>query len=349
MFSDNSFSGTVRNLRVISNHFDQTQGVDLNAPSAGSITDISIVGNTVYNVPSPSYGFAIANGKYISITGNTLDTIQNEAVHIENGGQGITVTGNTMENVVSGVVVYAQSTYDISVLGNVIVGTLAANDPGIKIIYDGSAVQPTGVSVSNNTVENFANGITWGIQVDRCVGSSNLIRGCTVGMVFVQNGAGAQIDNNTFDNCGTCFSVSTSVSIGRVTICDGTTVMKTGTPGSLCVHGLNVYLGLVGIPAGVGNVTATPAACVAPTIFDGPCHITWGDGSTAQEGASLLTESYNGTMVTTTSRQKVSAGTAYASGLVVSGGNLSLQFTNTSTSAIPYVRAELSFDGDLVW
>ncbi|MFT8322217.1 MAG: glycosyl hydrolase family 28-related protein [Bacillus sp. (in: firmicutes)] len=186
-----------RNFSLINNKIssDQTDAIEINTPNNSDIvaSGIRIIGNEIIagnasTATTGGFAIGIAQGKDISIIGNTIKESRRDALHIEDASENVTVVGNVFAGCRGdGCVVFNRSKS----------ATLYAKTPiitgnhfkkldntkkgyGLWRVYDGNGV--LNFNFGNNRIEGFDKGMF--VDGRGCIhADGTFIENCNIGII----------------------------------------------------------------------------------------------------------------------------------------------------------------------
>lgn len=259
--------GTCDNVAVTGNSIDCDWSADVGSLSSdvgiifsnGSVTNLTISGNTISGFSEESIGIAFSS---------------NAAV------VGASITGNTITSTVASgqfTCIYANHTLtDVVISGNVFDCGSTANSYGISLIYGATGLVVTGNSFSNIAVNPLLLSALGGNPYTDVRFTGNVVRNCGVAVGGAGATAGTRIVTDTtpsLESTATAAGTTTlTVDSGEVQVFTGTTTQTCILPTTSVIAGRRFTI--VNNSTGLVTVNASGGSTVAKLAAGGSCVLT---------------------------------------------------------------------------
>ena len=282
-----------------------------------------------------AFAIDIAHGNTVSVIGNIITNSVLECIHIEDTSTQVLIQGNNISTSATANASYGinivQSTGSASVNhiidSNIIifVGTPSNNQGGINFVYNAND-SVHDLSITNNRITNFVNGINLGDAFGLGSGfvANNVISNCTIGITGVR--ISNQVRNNIMNTVTTAVQSTYGGTVGSIRF-TGTmpTTVGTKTYNNLTFQDLTFVKSLTVSAATTGSVNI----CPAPTIYFGQSMATFVADATYATISEL--GSYTGSTWTNVNSVNTTTGTVVGPAINASSGYIIASLYSTST------------------
>ena len=282
-----------------------------------------------------AFAIDIAHGNTVSVIDNIITNSVLECIHIEDTSTQVLIQGNNISTSATANASYGinivQSTGSASVNhiidSNIIifVGTPSNNQGGINFVYNAND-SVHDLSITNNRITNFVNGINLGDAFGLGSGlvTNNVISNCTTGITGVR--ISNQVRNNIMNTVTTAVQSTYGGTVGSIRF-TGTmpTTVGTKTYNNLTFQDLTFVKSLTVSAATTGSVNI----CPAPTIYFGQSMATFVADATYATISEL--GSYTGSTWTNVNSVNTTTGAVVGPAINASSGYIIASLYSTST------------------